>query len=90
MPQTKSAKKRLKQDIKRRAANRAGRSKLRTMVKKVDAALAAGDATAIKGAFQAAQKALDQAAAKGLIHDNAAARLKSRINARVKAAAAKA
>lgn len=89
MPQTKSAKKRLKQNEKRRAANRAGRSKLRTLIKKVDAAIQEGNPETIKGAFQTAQKALDQAAAKRLIHANAAARLKSRLNARAKAAATK-
>lgn len=89
MPQTKSAKKRLKQDERRRAANRAGRSKLKTLIKKVEAAIAEGAGDALKAAFQAAQKGLDQAAAKGLIHANAAARVKSRLNARVKAAGKK-
>jgi small subunit ribosomal protein S20 len=90
MPQTKSAKKRLRQSLQRRAANRAGRSKLKTLVKKVRAAVAAGNAEAIQTALRVAQKNLDQAAAKGLIHRNAAARIKSRLCQHVKKAAAKA
>jgi small subunit ribosomal protein S20 len=88
MPQTKSAKKRLRQSLQRRAANRAGRSKLKTLVKKVREAIGGGDADAIATAFRNAQKFVDQSADKGLIHANAAARIKSRLNQQVKKAAA--
>ncbi|MBX7072900.1 MAG: 30S ribosomal protein S20 [Pirellulales bacterium] len=89
MPQTKSAKKRFRQDIDRRARNRAGRSKLKTIIKKATVAIEAGQADEAKAAYPLVQKALDQAAAKNLIHRNAAARVKSRLTARIKALGAK-
>jgi small subunit ribosomal protein S20 len=88
MPNTKSAKKRLRQSLERRARNRAVKSSLKTQIKKVHSAVEGGDAAASADEFRAAAKKLDQAAAKGVIHRNKAARLKSRLSARVKAAAA--
>lgn len=79
MPNTDSAKKALRQSKKRRLHNRALRSTLRTSVKKVRVAAAAGDDATATEALQAATKKLDQAAAKHLIHKNAAARTKSRL-----------
>jgi small subunit ribosomal protein S20 len=77
MPNTQSAKKAQRQNIKRRALNRTQRSALKTVLKKVRTAAAAGaDA---KGQLSLAYKTLDQAAAKRLIHPNKAARLKSRL-----------
>lgn len=75
MPRIKSAKKRMRQSIEARDRNRAQRSQLRTAVKK--ARTAAGDQAA--GSLAAAEKTLDRAARKRLIHPNAAARLKSRL-----------
>lgn len=86
MPNTPSAKKRLKQDTKRRARNRAVKSAIRTQFKKVLSALAAGDVQTAEAEFRVAAKRLDQAAAKGVIHLNAASRSKSRLSARIKAA----
>ncbi len=65
-----TALKRIRQTVRRAARNRAARSALRTMAK---AARAGGDALA------AAQASLDRAAARGIIHRNAAARRKSRL-----------
>jgi small subunit ribosomal protein S20 len=79
MPTTNSAKKRLRQDNARRIINRAGRAKLRTLVKKVRTAAEAGDVEAAKTAFRDCQEALDRAGVKRLIHPNSAARLKSRL-----------
>ena len=84
MPNTKSAKKRLRQNVGRRARNRAGRSALRTQLKKARTAIAAGDLQASQTEYTQLQKRLDQAAAGRLIHPNAAARLKSRISAKIK------
>ena len=75
MPRIKSAKKRMRQSVKRTAANRAQRSKLRTALKKVRAA--AGEEA--KRAYDEAVKLLDRAGRKHLIHPNAAARQKSRL-----------
>lgn len=89
MPNTASAKKALRQNQKRRLHNRSLRSALRTSVKKVRVAVESGDAAAVQTAYRDAQKELDQAAAKNLIHKNTAARTKSRLTHMIKSSAAK-
>jgi len=86
MPNTKSAEKRLRQNKVRRQRNRTVKTALRTQIRKVHEALTAGDAEATEQAFRAATKRLDRAAASNVIHRNAAARLKSRLSAKIKAA----
>ena len=86
MPNTNSAKKRLRQNKKRRIHNKAIKSSLKTQLRKVHEAVDGDDADLRDGAFQAAVSSLDRAAAKNIIHRNAAARLKSRLSAKVKAA----
>lgn len=88
MPNSVSAKKRLRQSLDRRLHNRAIRSRLRGLIRGVRSAITAGDAEAGKTAFQAAVKAIDQAAAKNVIHANKAARIKSRLSTRLKAVSA--
>lgn len=90
MPNTKSAKKRHRQSLERRARNRTVKSQVRGWIRKLREACEKGDVAKIDELFRSAQKRFDQAAAKGVIHKNAASRLKSRLNARVKAAKAKA
>ncbi|WP_437224730.1 30S ribosomal protein S20 [Planctomicrobium sp. SH661] len=80
MPNTPTAKKALRQSEKNRLLNRAQRSALRTAIKKARAAAAGTDAAAAQEAFRLVTKKLDQAAAKHLIHKNAAARTKSRLS----------
>ncbi|MEO0532022.1 MAG: 30S ribosomal protein S20 [Planctomycetota bacterium] len=84
MPNSESAKKRLRQNEARRLANRGARTKMRNQVKKVRVAVAAGDTEKSEAEFKVAQKGLDQAAAKGLIHANAAARTKARLSKAIK------
>jgi small subunit ribosomal protein S20 len=60
----------------------------RTYVKNVLKAVDAGDQEAARAAYSKAQPVIDKAASKGLIHKNKAARIKSRLVARVKAMAA--
>lgn len=72
---------------KTRVLNVAQRSDMRTAVKKVLAAISAGDKAAANTAFRSAQSKLDGMARKGIIAKNKAARSKSRINARIKAMA---
>lgn len=84
MPNTASAKKRLRQNDARRLRNRSSRSEMRTSIRKVREAVQAGDADLARTTYITAQKKLDKAAAKGLIHRNAAARSKSRLNRMVK------
>ena len=89
MPTTKSAKKRLRQNLERRGRNRATRSGLKTQVKKVQEAVKAGDVEKASTEFRVATKKLDQAATKGVLHRNAAARAKSRLSKSIKKAAGK-
>jgi len=84
MPNIKSAKKRMKQDVGRREKNRAVKSSLRTECKKVIAAVSAGDVAKAETELRTTAKMLDQAAAKHVIHRNASSRTKSRLSARVK------
>ena len=83
MPTSRSAKKRLRQDVVRRTRNRSLKSAVKTQIKKVHAALAEGDLERARSEFRVAQQQLDRAAARNMIHPNAAARLKSRLNARI-------
>jgi len=81
----KSAKKRAVQSEKRRKHNASRRSMVRTFIKKVDAAIAAGDKEAAQNAFTVMQPLVDRQAAKGLIHKNKAARHKSNLTAQINA-----
>ncbi len=76
MPRLKSAKKRMRQSRSRAARNKEQRSALRTALKKVRAATTGAGAVA---AFKRAEKLLDRAGRKNLIHRNTAARHKSRL-----------
>ncbi|MBI5760696.1 MAG: 30S ribosomal protein S20 [Planctomycetales bacterium] len=80
MPTNQNAKKALRQSAKHRIRNRATRTALKTTLKKAREATTGTDAQAGQAALQMAAKHLDQAAAKGQIHPNKAARLKSRLN----------
>ncbi|MFQ5702984.1 MAG: 30S ribosomal protein S20 [Gemmatimonadales bacterium] len=75
MPHSPSAKKRMRQSRRRSARNRVQRSALRTAVKAVRNATA----ESAEAAYKAAERLLDRAARKGLIHKNAAARNKRRL-----------
>lgn len=86
MPNTKSAKKRLRQSLDRRTRNRAAKSALKTLVKKVRSSLASGNVAEAEVGYRAAVKKLDQTASRRIIHRNAAARVKSRLSAALKAA----
>jgi small subunit ribosomal protein S20 len=79
----KSQKKRILTNAKAQARNKAVRSELKTVVKKVDAAVAAGDKDTAQSAALAASRTLDKAASKGVIHKNQAANRKSGVMKRV-------
>jgi small subunit ribosomal protein S20 len=85
MPNTKSAKKRLLQNSVRRLRNRSARQAVRTQCRKVREAVVANDVALAENEFRLAVKTLDRAGARRIIHPNAAARLKSRLSAKVKA-----
>ena len=88
MANSPQARKRARQNDKARAHNASLRSMARTYIKKVLAAVSAGDAESAQAALKAAMPVIDRIADKGIIHKNKAARHKSRLNAKVKALAA--
>ena len=90
MPHTTSAAKRLRQTAKRRKRNKTWVKQVKKQTRGVADALKAGDAAKVKTELTAAAKQLDKAAAKGVIHKNKAARMKSRLARKANAAAAKA
>lgn len=85
MPITKSAQKHMRQSLKRRLRNRAAKSSLKTVIKKVRAGIEGHDRSAAEKAFVHAVPFIDRAAAKGFIHKNAAARYKSRLSRQLQA-----
>ncbi|MBN2211800.1 MAG: 30S ribosomal protein S20 [Sedimentisphaerales bacterium] len=81
-----SAKKRIRQNLKRRLRNRANKSAMKTQIKKFDQTLLEGkDAETITKSLREAQKKIDCLAAKGVIHRHAAARKKSQLMRRMAA-----
>jgi small subunit ribosomal protein S20 len=89
MPTTKSAKKRHRQSLEKRASNRATKSSIKTQVRKVREAIAAGDLVKAESEFRVAATKLDRAGVKRVIHPNAASRTKSRLQHLMKAAKSK-
>ena len=87
LPNIKSAKKRVLVINTKTAQNRAAKSALKTALKKFDAAVAEGSKTEAEVAYKVAVKAVDKAAAKGLIHANKAARKKSQLTIKLNAIA---
>ena len=77
MPNIKSAKKRVLVNETKAALNKAHKSELKTNLKKFDAAVAEGNRSEADIAYKVAVKAVDQAAARGLLHKNNAAHKKS-------------
>ena len=85
MANSAGSKKRARQAVKRNKHNSQIRAKVRTFVKKVAYAIAAGDKKEAESGFSAMQKNIDQSVNKGLIHKNQAARKKSRLSTQIKA-----
>jgi small subunit ribosomal protein S20 len=87
MAHHKSAKKRIRRNTRRAEINGDRVGRIRTFVKKVEAAIAGGNATEAKSAFQAAQPELQRGAQAGVMHKNTVARKLSRLSSRIKALA---
>lgn len=85
MPTNDSAKKRVRRNEQRAVMNSNRRNSIRTFVKKVEAAIASGDADAAAEALKTVQPKLARGAGKGILNKNMAARKMSRLSARVKA-----
>ncbi len=79
MPNIKSAKKRMRQSIKRTARNRVRKEKLKKAVRAFKATLAGGETENFTTAVAAVSKAIDKARVKGVLHKNTANRRKSRL-----------
>ena len=85
MANTAQSKKRARQSEARYAVNKARRSRIRTFLRKVEEAIASGDAAVAREALQSAQPELMRGVTKGVVHKNTASRKMSRLAARVKA-----
>ena len=85
MANTKSAEKAAQQAEKHRARNVALRSRMRTAVRTVSAAIAGGDKEAARDSYQKAVLVIDSLVSKQIVHRNKAARHKSRLAARIRA-----
>jgi small subunit ribosomal protein S20 len=84
MANTDSARKRIRQNRRRTARNQARKSRMRTFVKKVEAAVASGDKSAAAEALRTAQPEMQRAANKGVVHRNTVSRKLSRLAARIR------
>ena len=86
MPNTLSAKKRLRQNFTHRARNRSTKAMVRSLCRKVREATERGEIEAADATFREACKQLDRAGARRILHPNAVSRTKSRLSAQIKAA----
>lgn len=84
MANSPQARKRVRQALKRTAVNKARKSRIRRIVRKVEEAIASGDESAAQTAFRAAQPEIMRGANKGVLHRNTASRKVSRLAQRVK------
>ncbi|GGG99157.1 MAG TPA: 30S ribosomal protein S20 [Oceanicaulis sp.] len=84
MANTSSAKKMVRKIARRTAINKTRRSRMRTFVKKVELAIAAGNQAEARDALRAAESEVMSAVSKGVIHKNTGSRKVSRLSARVK------
>ena len=87
MPNHKSAEKRVRQNEKRRVINRGHKTKVRTYIKKMRAALDTGNSDEIQKVLPVAISVIDKSVQKGVLHKNAAARYKSRLTVHANQAA---
>ena len=83
MANTPQAKKRIRRNAKRADINRARVSRIRTFVKQVESALAAGDKNEAKAALARVQPELSRGVARGVLHKNTASRKLSRLTRRL-------
>ncbi|MEO1040200.1 MAG: 30S ribosomal protein S20 [Pseudomonadota bacterium] len=85
MANTRSAKKMVRKIARRTEVNKARRTRMRTFVKKVEAAIEGGNADEARTALKTAESEVMSAVSKGIIHKNTGSRKVSRLSARVKA-----
>jgi small subunit ribosomal protein S20 len=80
MPNTASAKKRVRQNVRRTAVNKNRVSRVRTAIRKAEEAIASGDTAAAAAAVKAAEPEIMRGAGKGVMHKKAGSRKVSRLN----------
>ena len=85
MANSPQAKKRVRQTARRTAINKARRSRVRTFIRKVEEAIAAGNQAAAREALRLAQPEIMRGASKRVLHKNTASRKVSRLNSRIRA-----
>ncbi|MEM1266802.1 MAG: 30S ribosomal protein S20 [Pseudomonadota bacterium] len=90
MANTPGSRKRVRKAIRRTEVNKSRRSRMRTYVRKVEEAIASGDAEAATAALREAQPEIMRCVTKGILHKNTASRKMSRLAARVNAVAERA
>lgn len=83
-----SAKTRIRRNARRAVINGARRNRIRTFVKKIEAAITEGDKKSADEAFKNAQPEIQRGVAKGIMHKNTAARKLSRLSTRIRNMAA--
>lgn len=88
MANTASARKRIRQTARRTLRNHARKSRMRTFIGKVEAAISSGDKSAAVEALRRAQPEMQRAAGKGVVHKNTVSRKISRMAARIRKLAA--
>ena len=88
MANSAQARKRARQAVKQRAHNASLRSTLRTAVKRVQKAIAAGDKAAAQSIYKESVSVIDRISDKKIVHKNKASRHKSRLSGQIKAVAA--
>jgi small subunit ribosomal protein S20 len=86
MPHSANAKKRLRQNLRDREQNRATKSVIKTQIRKLLESIRGGDVKGANEQLRTVAKKVDQAAAARVVHPNRAARIKSRLSARILAA----
>ena len=84
MPNKASAKKRLRQTVKKTTENKNRRTRIKTFVKKVEEAVVQGDQSIANEVFKTAQSEIMRGVTKGVLHKNSASRKVSRLNSKVK------
>ena len=89
MPNHKSAEKRDRQNVRRNAINTTSRTRLRSSLKKLRAAIAAGNASQAQSLLSETVSVIDKSVQKGVLHRNTAARHKARLTTHVNKLAAK-
>ncbi|MEM8870321.1 MAG: 30S ribosomal protein S20 [Pseudomonadota bacterium] len=88
MANSPAAKKRVRQIERRTAVNKSRRTRMRSFIRKVEEAIAGGNATDAQAALKAAQPEIMRSVTKGILHKNTASRKISRLAARVNALSA--